>query len=252
MRLRNILLVCLLLFSKILMSQTTEELIKSGDSLYNKFKEEEALVKYKSAISAMPSNINLLVKVTELCLSIGGRQTDKNAKKRWSDDAFSFAHKAWNLDSNSAQSCYLMSAAAGRISEIETDKKKIVTLVRDIKYYADRGIKINPDYGKLNFVEGKWHYEMVTLNWAKKLAVKAFYGGLPDGNIDSSIYYFEKCRKQEIYYVFNFLMLAKSYKENNNPTRTVEILNKLLKLPTSCVDDKQYKEEAKKMLEDLQ
>ena len=252
MKLRNILLTCLLLFAQVSMSQPKDELIKNGDSLFNKLKEEEALLKYKAALSEMPSNMNLLVKVTEICLSIGGRQSDKNAKKRWSDEAYSFAHKAWYLDSNAVQACYLMAAVSGRMTEIESDKKKIVSLVRDIKFYADRGMKINPEYGKINFVEGKWHYEMVTLNWAKKLAVKALYGGLPDGNIDSCIYYFEKCRKQDIYYVYNFLMLAKSYKENNNPTKTVDILNKLLKLPISCIDDKQYKDEAKKMLEDLQ
>ena len=243
-------LLCLLFTSTILFSQTTVELIKAGDDLYNQLKEEEALVKYKSAISLAPPSINLLVKVTEICLSAGGRQTDKNLKKRWSDQAFQYAHQAWNADSNNVQACYIMAAACGRMTEIETDKKKIVAYVRDIKAYADRGLRINPNYGKINFIEGKWHYEMVILNWAKRLAVKALYGGLPDGNIDSCIYYFEKCRQQDIYFVYNFLMLAKAYKENNNPTKTVDVLNKLLKLPISCLDDKVYKEEAKKMLED--
>ena len=244
------LLLCLLFTSTVLFSQTADELIKAGDDLYNQLKEEEALVKYKSAISLVPAKMNLLVKITEICLSAGGRQTDKNLKKRWSDQAFIYARQAWNTDSNSVQACYIMAATCGRMTEIETDKKKIVAYVRDIKMYADRGLRINPNYGKINFIEGKWHFEMVTLNWAKRLAVKALYGGLPDGNIDSCIYYFEKCRQQDIYYVYNFLMLAKAYKENNNPTKTVDVLNKLLKLPISCLDDKVYKEEAKKMLED--
>ncbi len=244
------LLLCLLFTSTILFSQTADELIKSGDDLYNQLKEEEALVKYKSAISLVPTQISLLVRATEICLSAGSRQTDKNLKKRWSDQAFVYARQAWNADSNDVQSCYIMASVCGRMTEIETDKKKIVSYVRDIKMYADRGLKINQNYGKINFIEGKWHYEMVTLNWAKRLAVKALYGGLPDGSIDSCIYYFEKCRQQDIYYVYNFLMLAKTYKENNNPTKTVEILNKLLKLPVSCLDDKLYKEEAKKMLDE--
>ena len=252
MRLRNILLLCCLLMSHLLMSQSTEELIKTGDSLYIHFKEEDALVKYKSALSENPSNMNLLVKVTEICLSIGGRQTDKNAKKRWNDDAVNFAHKAWNVDSNTVQACYLMATVTGRMSEVETDKKKMFSFIRDTKLYADRGLKINPDDGKINFAEGNWHYSMITFNWTKRVAVKTVYSGLPDANVDSCIYYFEKCRKHEIYYVYNFLLLAKSYKENNNPTKTTDILNKLLKLPTSCTDDKLYKEEARKMLEEQQ
>jgi len=248
--LKKILLLSLLITSKILVAQTAEELIKLGDELFNQLKEEESFVKYKSAIARSPSNINLLVRATEVCLSVGGRQSDKNAKKRWSELANTYAHQAWNADSNNVQACYIMSAVCGRMTELETDKKKIVAFVKDIKMYADRGLRINPNYGKVNFIEGKWHFQMVTLNWAKRLAVKALYGGLPDGNIDSCIYYFEKCRQQDIYYVYNFLMLAKAYKENNNPTKTIEVLNKLLKLPISCLDDKTYKEEAKKMLEE--
>jgi len=249
---RKILLLSMVFAWKLMFAQSTDELIKNGDDLYNQLKEEEALGKYKQALSANPANLSLMVRMTEICLSAGGRQTDKLAKKKWSDDAADLAHKAWMTDSNSVEACYMMAAVAGRMTEIETDKKKIVGFVRDIKHYADRGMKINPNYGKISFIEGKWHYEMLTLNWAKRLAVKALYGGLPDGNIDSCIYYFERCRQQEIYYVFNFLMLAKAYKENNNPTKTVDVLNKLLKLPISCLDDKTYKEEARKMLEDTQ
>lgn len=247
---RSVLLCCLILTINTCFAQTADELIKSGDDLYGKFKEEEAQTKYKAALAMTPKSISLLVKISEISLSIGGRQLDKNIKKKWSDDAYTYAIKAWNVDSNNVQSCYIMAAVSGRMTEIETDKKKIVGFVRDIKLYADRGWRINPNYGKINFIEGKWHYEMVTLNWVKKLAVKALYGGLPDGNIDSCIYYFEKCRQQDIYYVYNFLMLAKAYKENNNPTKIIDVLNKLLKLPISCLDDKAYKEEAKKMLEE--
>jgi len=45
-----------------------------------------------------------------------------------------------------------------------------------------------------NFIEGKWHYEMISLNWAKKLAVKALYGGLPEPGLDDAIKYLEKVR----------------------------------------------------------
>ena len=252
MRYLSLLITALLIGSNILLAQSPAELIKNGDSLYKQFKEEESLGYYKSALNNSPNDLNLLKRITEICLSAGGRQKDINLKKKWYNDGFAYAQKAWQVDSNSTISCYIMAGAKGKLTEVETDKKKVVGYVRDIKNLADRGLRINPNDGKMNFLEGKWHYEMVTLNWAKRLAVKALYGGLPDGNLDSCISYLEKCRQQDIYNVRNFLMLAKAYKESNEPTKTTDILNKLLKLPTSCLDDKDYKEEAKKMLEELQ
>jgi hypothetical protein len=93
---------------------------------------------------------------------------------------------------------------------------------------------------------------MITLNWAKKLAVKALYGGLPNPSIEKCIEYLEKCKKNDPYFVLNYLTLAKAYKENNNAVKMLEVLNQLVKLPKRNFDDAAYIDEGKKMLADEQ
>ncbi|MEI8074859.1 MAG: tetratricopeptide repeat protein [Bacteroidota bacterium] len=93
---------------------------------------------------------------------------------------------------------------------------------------------------------------MVNLSGIKKMAVKLFYGGLPNGDLDSAISYFEKCRVLDPYFAINYLDLAKAYRDNHRPSQAIEILNKLVKLPTRTGDDAAIKAEGAKMLNDIQ
>ena len=130
--------------------------------------------------------------------------------------------------------------------------KKIVTYVKDVKIYADKAVVINPNHAKANYTLGKWHYEMVTLSGIKKVAVKLFYGGLPDGDLEKAIFYMEKCKTIEPYFAPNYLDLAKAYKEFRRPANAIEVLNKLVKLPIRNSEDILIKAEGAKMLASLQ
>jgi tetratricopeptide (TPR) repeat protein len=138
------------------------------------------------------------------------------------------------------------------MTDVETDNKKIVAYVKDIKRYAAKALSINPNHAKANYTMGKWHYEMATLSGMKKAAVKLFYGGLPDGDIEKAIDYLEKCKTLEPYFATNYLDLAKAYKENRKPAQAIEVLNRLVKLPTRTTDDIAVKAEGNKLLESMQ
>ena len=99
---------------------------------------------------------------------------------------------------------------------------------------------------------GKWHYEIMTLSWVKKVAVKALYGGLPEADMDSAIANFEKCRTLDQYFARNYLDLAKAYQSNSQPAKAIEILHLLVKLPNRCYDDAAIKNEGKQLLTKLE
>ena len=138
------------------------------------------------------------------------------------------------------------------MTDVETENKKIVAYVKDVKRYADKALAINPNHARANYTLGKWHYEMSNLSGIKKIAVKLFYGGLPDGDMDKAIEYMEKCKTLEPYFVTNYLDLAKAYKDNHRPAQALEVLNKLVKLPTRTSEDVALKAEGAKLLESLQ
>jgi hypothetical protein len=241
----------LLLVSVYARSQDINLLVKEASNLEKQLKEPEALEKYKQIALVDSSNIAVLEKCTELNCSIGARQTDKNAKAKYYKDAETYAQKALTKDANSADANYAMALASARMTEIEPEKKKATEYVRDIKLYGDKAIAINPNHPKANYVVGKWHYEMITLSWLKRTAVKTLYGGLPKPDMDSAVFYMEKCRSLDQYFVRNYLDLAKAYQYKSQPAKAIEVLNKLVKLPNRTADDAALKEEGSQMLQKM-
>jgi hypothetical protein len=69
--------------------------------------------------------------------------------------------------------------------------------------------------------------------------------------MDSAIYYMEKCRTYEPYFVVNYVDLAKAYELHNKTAKQIEILEKLVKLPNRTADDANLKSEAQKKLSEL-
>jgi tetratricopeptide (TPR) repeat protein len=233
-------------------SQDVSTLLKEADNFERMIKEPEALEKYKSVVEIDPSNLKALIKASELNASIGGRQSDKNNKRLYFETSFAFAKKAFDANPNNADANYVMGMAAGKMTDVESENKKIVAFVKDAKSYNEKAISINPKHAKATYSIGKWNYEMVNLSGIKKMAVKLFYGGLPNGDLDSAIVYFEKCRILDPYFALNYLDLAKAYRDNHRPTQAIEVLNKLVKLPIRTGDDVAIKAEGAKMLNDIQ
>lgn len=233
-------------------AQEINILLKEADNLEKQLKEPEALEKYKQVLLQNSTHLKSLVKLAELNVALGNRQADKNSKRLYYETALSFANRAFQADSNQADAAYAMSMVAGKMTDVESENKKIVAFVKDVKLYADKALLINPNHAKANYTLGKWHYEMANLSGIKKVAVKLFYGGLPEGNLDDAIRYMEKCKSLEPYFVSNYLDLAKAYKDNRRPAEAIEVLNRLVKLPTRTTDDIAYKAEGGKLLASMQ
>lgn len=233
-------------------AQETALLFKEAKNFELEFKEPEALNIYKQIITNEPNNYLALQKTVELTCNVGARKKSNTDKRLFYESALAYAKRAIKVDSMNANSYYLLALVSGKLTEVEDENKKRVALVNDIKTLADKALAINPNHGLANFIVGKWHYEMVTLNWFKKLAVKTLYGGLPEPSIEESIKYLEKCKRLEPYFVLNYLTLAQAYEENNNVVKKIEVLKQLVRLPKRTFDDITYIEKGKKMLENEQ
>lgn len=233
-------------------AQDINVLLKEALNFEYKFKDAEALEKYKQVLALDAKNEKALIKAADLSSAIGARQTDKGIKTTYYTQALSYANQAVTANNKNADAYVALATANGKMTEVENQNKKVVAFVKEVKINADNALSINPDHAMANFIEGKWHYEMVSLNWAKKLAVKTLYGGLPKASLEKAAEYLEKSKAQDPYFVLTYLTLAKVYKEKSSPTEMIEVLNKLVKLPKRTIDDAAYIEEGKKMLQDNQ
>ena len=235
-----------------LLAQNTSTLIQQAEQLERQLKEADASSLYQAVLLQDPRNVQALCKLAELQSILGEKATDKKAKQLYFETSYSFAKRAWLADSNRVETNYVMAMASGKMTDFESDNKKVVGYVRDIKDYAERAIKINPNYGKAQYVLGKWHYEMYILSGFKKAAVKLMYGGLPSGDPDIAITCMEKCRTLEPYFVSNYLDLGRAYKEVRKPTEAIDVLTKLQKLPNRNSADPLQKAAGATLLATLQ
>ena len=247
--------VCLLLFILITTKNFAQEinvLLKQALNYERALKEDSALLKYKTILAADSLNVTALIKISLLNASNSARQTAAISKHELLNTAKYFADKALLIDSTNCDAIYARGLAALELSNIESENKKMVIFLREAYNYAYKSLKNNPNHGKSNFLMGKWNFIIVNTAWTKKATVKVLYGGIPDASIDNAILFMEKCKSAEPYFVQNFLELAKAYKFNNNPSKAIEILYMLVKLPNRTPDDAIWKAEGKKLLNEMQ
>lgn len=248
---KQLLILFLCSFFHVADAQSLTELQQQALDIEKKLDESQALEAYKKILSLDSKNLTALVKCTEYCASIGARQKTVTSKLPWYTQAQAYAKQALDANPENAMANYAMALSAGKLTETEEENKKVVEYVRQVKVYGDKALVLNPNDAKANYVMGKWHYQMITLSWIKKTAVKAFYGGLPEAELDSAIKYMEKCRSIDKYFALNYLDLAKAYNQNREPAKAIAILNLLVKLPIRTYDDGAIKEEGRKLLEKL-
>lgn len=248
---KNLLTLLLLVAMLPAFAQDVNVMLKEAQNLERSLKDKEALEKYKQVLVSDADNVQALVRASELSSGIGAREADKKARKVWYEQAKAYADKALSLSANNADANYVRAVVAGKLTEVETENKKVVGYVKEIKDYADKALSTNPQHARAAYVLGKWHMEMVNLPWAKKAAVKVFFGGMPEATIEEAIKQMERSRTIDKYFVLNHLELAKAYKQDNKPAKAIEILNLLVKLPNRTADDAALKEEGKKMLQSL-
>ena len=246
------LIALIMLFGTSSFAQDVAVLTKEAQNLDRTSKEDEAFTKYKQVLALDTDNLPALVRCAELSAGIGARLADKKAMKTYYDMSRDYADKALALNANSADANYAKALAASKQTEVEPENKKIVANVKDINIYATKALAINPNHGRANYVLGKWHFEMASLMWAKRAALKVFFGGMPEASIEDAIKYMEKTRTLEPYFVRNFLDLAKAYKYDNKPAKAIEVLTQLVKLPNRTADDASLKAEGKKLLSEMQ
>lgn len=233
-------------------AQDGASLMEEGKKLEQQQKEQEAFDKYKQAVQAGPASVAGYVKLSELCISMGGRQTDPVAKEKYYQNAKTYADAAKLFDSTSADVFYIQSAVYTAFASIEDKRDPFVEDIKLIYSNAGMAIALNPNLGKAYHILGKLHYDLLTLPAVKKTMVKVLNRGVATASIDSSIAYFEKCKTLEPYYCLNFYDLGKAYDYNKKYEKAIAVLEQLAKLPTRRQDDPKIKADGAVLLQKLQ
>jgi tetratricopeptide (TPR) repeat protein len=238
-------------FPCLLFSQDVPQLLKEAQQQESLFHENEAFLKYAEVAKKDPVNLFALWKASELSSRIGARQSDKEKMRPYFQAARNYAISALRVNPNSSEANCAMALALGRISLISGTRERVM-FAREIKYYAEAAIRLDPNNFRAYHILGRWHYEVSNLNVAEKSFARIFYGRLPEASLDDAISDFEKSRSINPGFILNYLKLAKAYHRMDENRKATANLRYLLGLPNRSYDDTRAKVVARQLLTEWQ
>ena len=250
MKIYYLLLYFVLFFTK-LPAQDILALTNAANKMELMMDENGALNKFKEILKIQPTNIYALNKCSELCSRIGKWQSNKKIISDYYNAAKSYAGIALKLEPKNAEANCVMAIALGRSSLNKGGKEKIAT-AKEIKKYVDISLKNDSQNFKAWHVLGRWNYELSNLNFIERTAAKLLYGNIPNGSIEEAIFAFEKANSITNGFILNYLELAKAYYKNDETSKAIATINKMLLLPNHTQDDAAIKLEGKMLLKDYQ
>ncbi len=245
---RAISFIFFLFISSLSFGQNLNDLIRQADQYEAAMNDLQAFEKYKEATKIQPTNIYAICKASEICSRIGARlKADKAQRASYFQAAKMYAQTAVKLEPASSEANFVMALVMGREALDKGGEEKIAA-VKDIKHYADLSVKYNPQNYKAWYILGKWYYEVSSLNYFERTAVKMFFGALPPAKIDDAIACLEKTKSLNPGFILNYLSLAKAYKKKDEETMAKQNLASMFSLPDKTQDDAAFKSEGRGLL----
>jgi len=221
-----------------------------ADSLYDHYKETQALDLYNQILKKQPENYKALWRASFLYSRIGNRRQDKDQQKIYFNRAIDLAKQALNVDSTDTQSNFVMAVAMGRKALISGAKARVAAS-RDIKRYAERAIKFDSTNAGAWHVLGRWHLKVANLSWIERMAANTLFGGIPDASNKKAEEYIKKAIRLNNKYILYYHDLARVYKEMGHDQEAISACRSALNLPNLTPDDPQLKKECNEMINDL-
>jgi tetratricopeptide (TPR) repeat protein len=247
----GILSVMALVFACMVYAQDVEAIMADAEKSERDLKETDALNKYKEALMIQPANVKALWRSAELTGRIGSRLKNEDQKAACMEQAKQYAEAALKAAHNDADANYAVAATAMRYAAITKGRDR-ARFLRDMKYYADSALIINPAHARALYILGKWNFDITAMGAGDKAALKVLFGGMPKASLEDAIQYFEKARAADTFLMIDYLELAKAYVKFHQTDKAIEVLNKMMKLPPRTEDDPSYKAEGKALLASLQ
>ncbi len=237
------------------LTQTAEELIKSGDEFYARWEDQKALDEYLKALEVEPKNYEALWKVARGYVDVADLMTGsgKEVEKQKFDmyvKAEKYARQAISVNPNDTWGHFFLSAALGK-KVLMLGKKEQIDASKQVREAVDKAIELDPGNDLAYHALGRWHRRMAEIGGAKRALGSIIYGSIPRGSFEESEKWLKKAVELKPDYINHHLELGRTYLALKKYNLASQEFNKCLELPEASAKDKQLKEEARAELASL-
>lgn len=178
------------------------------------------------------------------------RLDEKDARSSLYENALTAANAALQVDSTNAHAHLAKAVAEGRIA-LDAGTRERVRRSRAVRRHADRAIALDSTLAGAFHVRGRWNREVADLGFFERAIVKTIYGGLPEASFEQAVRDFRRAIALEDR-AFHHLELARTYLKMDRPSDARAELEAALAVPNQDPFDPRYKEEARRLLDDLE
>jgi tetratricopeptide (TPR) repeat protein len=232
------------------------QLLLQSDALYVAFKPKEALKALLRVLELEPNHQEALAKAARVYIEFGdiiaetepGWQEKRFQQYRVAED---YARKAVKADSNNTWGHFYLAASLGKIAAHSSVSKQI-DLADEIRSAVEKSIACDPQNGFAYHVYGMWHRRMAEVGKTSRFLASAFLGrSVPQGNLKSSVEYFQKAIGLNPTVISHHLELGKTYIAMGKWDLARAALKSSLVQPVQFSDDPKHKKEAEELLREI-
>ncbi len=257
MRVKLEMLVLLLLAFGYVSGQSSlaTQLLAEGLALEKKYDVPAALAKYEASTKADPMQAEAWWRASRMLSNIGGHIDKKQEEEKRGkyEQAKKYALKSIELNPKSPDARLAHIVSMGLLAEMAGNPREKIRDAKIIREEAEATLAMDSAFAPVYFVLGKWHYELAKLNWLEQMAVKLFFGGMPENvSMTRAIEYLRKASKLEPNTILYMYGEASVLDYEGRPKEAIALLERALALPPKEPDDILRKEKCRELLRALQ
>ena len=246
--------VFLIFTGRFIFSQTSDDLIKQGDSLITNFNDQGALQKYQQADKLTPNNWEVLWRLSRVTVNVANQmpaKTDeqKDAQLAEYQKAYDYADRSVKLAPDKSVTYLRRAIANGKIALFK-GVFSVGGVVNDAKDDCEKAIKLGNGG---NFIQALAHYVLARSN--AKVSEKAKFLRWPLGlswaDNETAIVEYKKAIALYPDFRMFYLDYARSLIREDEYTTAREMLKKVSTCSKQEADDDQRIVEAKNLLEEI-
>jgi hypothetical protein len=232
------------------------QLLKSADRLHAAFKPKEAVGELQRALRIDAQNFAALVMLSRAYIDIG--DSIPEASPEWQARrmkeyriAETYARKAVAVNPNSTWGHFYIAASLGNIAMVSPVEKQI-DLAGEIQSAVEKAIALDAQNGFAYHVYGVWHRKMAEIGKMSRVVASVLYGrSIPSGTLEKSAEYLKKAVALNPTVIISRLELARTYVAISNSAEARNLLKSVEELPVQFSDDRDHKQKAKQLLEEI-
>jgi tetratricopeptide (TPR) repeat protein len=234
--------------------QSAEQLLADGIAAEKKYKVPEALAKYEATIAANPQLAEPWWRASRMLSNIGGHIDKKQADEKRSkyEQAKKYALKSIELNPRNPEARLAHIISMGLLAEMAGNPREKIRDAKIIREEAEATLALDSAFAPIYFVLGKWHYELAKLNWLEQMAVKLFFGGMPENvSMTRAIEYLRKASRLEPNTILYMYGEASVLDYEGKKAEAIALLDRAIKLPPKEPDDILRKDKCRELLKAL-